>query len=155
MHPVGRLDADTTGLLLFSSDGHLTQTLLNPNSDIEREYEALVVGHVNASALSEQLSNGVKTTEGSRCTLTHSLTLSRTHSLTHSLTHRYTGVFKGALLHSSIEADVPYDSISKQLDLNDTVTGDAELHTHSLMLTHSLTHLRQNIALVQWCPRLL
>ena len=81
MHPVGRLDADTTGLLLFSSDGHLTQTLLNPNSDIEREYEALVVGHVNASVLSEQLFNGVKTTEGTAYLLTDA----RTHPHAHSL----------------------------------------------------------------------
>ncbi len=29
-HPVGRLDADSTGLLLLSSDGALTHRLLNP-----------------------------------------------------------------------------------------------------------------------------
>ena len=106
MHPVGRLDADTTGLLLFSSDGHLTQTLLNPNSDIEREYEALVVGHVNASVLSEQLFNGVKTTEGTASLLTdartHPHALTRTHSLidaqAYSRDHYYTAVSKRTCL---------------------------------------------------------
>jgi len=64
MHPVGRLDADTTGLLLFSSDGQLTQTLLHPSTGVEREYEAVVVGRVDADALGKQLAAGVKTTEG-------------------------------------------------------------------------------------------
>ena len=64
MHPVGRLDADTTGLLLFSSDGQLTQTLLHPQTGIEREYEAVVAGKVDPVKLGETLSSGVTTTEG-------------------------------------------------------------------------------------------
>ena len=64
LHPVGRLDADTSGLLLFSSDGHLTQTLLHPSTGIEREYEAVVIGTVNFEELKRTLANGVKTTEG-------------------------------------------------------------------------------------------
>ena len=44
MHPVGRLDADTSGLLMFSSNGALTQILLSPNNYISREYEAIVDG---------------------------------------------------------------------------------------------------------------
>ncbi|KAJ8604166.1 hypothetical protein CTAYLR_008580 [Chrysophaeum taylorii] len=39
-HPVGRLDADTTGLLLFSSRGDLTQRLLHPKHAVEKEYVA-------------------------------------------------------------------------------------------------------------------
>lgn len=64
MHPVGRLDADTSGLLLFSSNGHLTQLLLHPSTGIEREYEAVVVGTVDAQALTAKLAAGVVTTEG-------------------------------------------------------------------------------------------
>ena len=50
--------------MLFSSDGHLTQTLLHPSTGIEREYEAVVVGKVNFEELKNTLANGVKTTEG-------------------------------------------------------------------------------------------
>ena len=64
MHPVGRLDADTTGLLLFSSDGQLTQTLLHPQTGVEREYEAVVAGKVDSERLGATLSAGVTTTEG-------------------------------------------------------------------------------------------
>ena len=39
-HPVGRLDADTSGLLLFSSDGALTHKLLSPRAAVEKEYVA-------------------------------------------------------------------------------------------------------------------
>ena len=64
MHPVGRLDADTTGLLLFSRDGKLTQKLLNPTTSIDREYVALVEGNVDFNNLKEKLQNGVKTSDG-------------------------------------------------------------------------------------------
>ena len=64
MHPVGRLDSDTSGLLLFSSDGVLTQTLLHPSTGVDRVYEALVVGRVDAQRLGPVLGAGVETTEG-------------------------------------------------------------------------------------------
>ncbi|CAJ1955655.1 unnamed protein product [Cylindrotheca closterium] len=64
MHPVGRLDYDTSGLLLFSSDGKLTQQLLHPNHEIEKEYVALVVGQVDADVLKEKLAQGVTTSMG-------------------------------------------------------------------------------------------
>jgi 23S rRNA pseudouridine2605 synthase len=64
MHPVGRLDADTSGLLLFSSDGHLTQLLLHPTTGIEREYEAVVAETVDPEVLGPKLAGGIKTTDG-------------------------------------------------------------------------------------------
>lgn len=64
MHPVGRLDLDTSGLLLFSRDGRLTQALLNPNSLIPRTYIAVVEGVVDIELLRKTLAQGVETTEG-------------------------------------------------------------------------------------------
>lgn len=67
-HPVGRLDRDTSGLLLFSSDGQLTRRLLSPSWEVPRRYSAVVDGDVEqgdgGSALAQQLEGGVRTSEG-------------------------------------------------------------------------------------------
>ena len=61
-HPVGRLDADTTGLLLFSRKGQLTHQLLHPKKEIPRTYEAYVEEvPVN---LVDRIAQGVSTTLG-------------------------------------------------------------------------------------------
>ena len=64
LHPVGRLDYDTSGLLLFSSLGVLTQKLLHPTHAVPKQYMALVQGLVNQTELSDTLARGVETTEG-------------------------------------------------------------------------------------------
>lgn len=66
MHPVGRLDYDTTGLILFSRNGDLTQRLLHPKYNIEKEYVATVAGGiVDINSLKKKLEvDGVETTEG-------------------------------------------------------------------------------------------
>eukprot|EP00548_Thalassiothrix_antarctica_P014803 CAMPEP_0194173188 /NCGR_PEP_ID=MMETSP0154-20130528/7556_1 /TAXON_ID=1049557 /ORGANISM="Thalassiothrix antarctica, Strain L6-D1" /LENGTH=508 /DNA_ID=CAMNT_0038886153 /DNA_START=46 /DNA_END=1572 /DNA_ORIENTATION=- len=60
MHPVGRLDYDSSGLLLFSSDGKLTQYLLHPKFDKQKEYVAVVTGLVQEDRLKEILQEGVE-----------------------------------------------------------------------------------------------
>lgn len=42
LHPVGRLDADTSGLLVFARDGAVTQHLLHPKRAVPRRYQARV-----------------------------------------------------------------------------------------------------------------
>lgn len=44
--PVGRLDKDTTGLLLITNDGALSHQLLSPKKHVEKEYFALIEGMV-------------------------------------------------------------------------------------------------------------
>ncbi len=63
LHPVGRLDADTDGLLLWSRDGALTQHLLHPRRAILRTYVARVEGRPKP-ALKGILANGVQTADG-------------------------------------------------------------------------------------------
>jgi len=45
--PVGRLDLDSEGLLIMTDDGALTQQLLHPSYEIEKEYLVWVTGNVN------------------------------------------------------------------------------------------------------------
>ena len=44
--PVGRLDLDSEGLLLMTDDGALTQKLLHPSHEVEKEYHVRVTGDV-------------------------------------------------------------------------------------------------------------
>jgi len=62
-HLVGRLDMETRGLLLLSMDGHLTQALLHPKREVEREYCAWVEGDPDIDLI-ETLRNGVETSLG-------------------------------------------------------------------------------------------
>jgi 23S rRNA pseudouridine2605 synthase len=61
--PVGRLDLDSTGLLLLTNDGDLAGRLLHPRFHVEKEYEVRVQGVVAKGAL-ETLRRGVMLEDG-------------------------------------------------------------------------------------------
>lgn len=61
--PVGRLDADTEGLLIITNDGELTHRLTHPSFGIEKEYLAQVNGVPSRAALRE-LREGVELEDG-------------------------------------------------------------------------------------------
>ncbi|MDD2435481.1 MAG: pseudouridine synthase [Bacilli bacterium] len=65
LYPVGRLDYDTTGALLLTNDGELTNLLLHPKNEIDKVYIAKVRGLLTSKDIailkSGVIINGVKT----------------------------------------------------------------------------------------------
>ena len=60
LHPVGRLDCHSCGLMLWTTDGRLTRVLLEPRHALAREYACVVRGRVRCAAtLRRRLRDGV------------------------------------------------------------------------------------------------
>lgn len=62
IHPVGRLDSDSTGALLLTNDGDLTFRLTHPRQHILKTYRVWVQGHLQPETL-EQWQTGVSWVE--------------------------------------------------------------------------------------------
>jgi 23S rRNA pseudouridine2605 synthase len=63
LYPVGRLDADTTGLILLTDDGDLANRLTHPRYEVPKTYIATVGGFVDEPAL-RRLREGVELEDG-------------------------------------------------------------------------------------------
>lgn len=61
---VGRLDADTEGLLLMTNDGELANRLTHPSYEVPKTYRAIITGKIRSSTL-RQIQNGVTLDDGS------------------------------------------------------------------------------------------
>lgn len=63
LYPIGRLDADTTGLLLFSTDGQLGNALLHPSRHVPKTYLATLARPLSPEAV-KLLESGVELHDG-------------------------------------------------------------------------------------------
>lgn len=83
LHPVGRLDRDTEGLLLLTTDGSFTNHLMSPDNHVEKKYEFTALGNLCDDAI-EELQNGIyfagddKVTQPCKITVTGSSILKET-----------------------------------------------------------------------------
>ncbi len=66
LFPVGRLDKDTEGLLLFTNDGDLGHRLTSPRHQVEKEYYAETDGQVDEADV-EAFRQGLVLRDGTRC----------------------------------------------------------------------------------------
>jgi 23S rRNA pseudouridine2605 synthase len=69
LFPVGRLDADTTGLLLFTNSTRLAALLSAPEAKVPKTYRALVGGRLSGLEL-ERLKRGVAIREKGKTLVT-------------------------------------------------------------------------------------
>jgi len=63
LYPVGRLDADSEGLMLLTNDGEWAELVLHPRYGHEREYDVTVSGELTPAAIA-QLRRGIRLDEG-------------------------------------------------------------------------------------------
>jgi 23S rRNA pseudouridine2605 synthase len=63
LYPVGRLDVDSSGLLLLTNDGELANRLMHPRFEVDKTYRANVQGAVSERTL-ERLRSGVELEDG-------------------------------------------------------------------------------------------
>lgn len=66
LYPVGRLDADTTGLLLITNNGQLGYRLLQPKYHVSKVYDVVVNGYLDDTAV-EMFEKGVVFLDGTVC----------------------------------------------------------------------------------------
>lgn len=64
VEPVGRLDVETTGLLLFTDDGELLHRLTHPKREVERSYEATLRTPISAATAERLMAGGITLRDG-------------------------------------------------------------------------------------------
>ena len=64
--PVGRLDKDTTGLLIVTNDGQLNHQIVSPNRHVEKEYRATISGRLPERAI-ERFAEGIVIDGNEKC----------------------------------------------------------------------------------------
>lgn len=64
--PVGRLDKDTTGFLILTTDGEFAHKVISPRHDIYKIYDVVLDGAVT-QGMKEKFSKGITLSDGTKC----------------------------------------------------------------------------------------
>lgn len=64
--PVGRLDKDTTGLLILTDDGQFAHKVISPKNDIRKVYEVILDGEIMLDAI-DKFAEGIVLHDGTKC----------------------------------------------------------------------------------------
>ncbi|HEY7967374.1 MAG TPA: pseudouridine synthase [Solirubrobacteraceae bacterium] len=74
LYPVGRLDVETTGLILLTNDGELANLLAHPRHEVPKTYRARVAGGTPAAGSLKALAEGIELEDGRTAPATVTLT---------------------------------------------------------------------------------
>ena len=66
LSPVGRLDKDTTGLLIITDDGEFSHKVISPKSEILKTYEVTLDGEISKE-VTEKFAQGIVLADGTKC----------------------------------------------------------------------------------------
>ena len=66
LFPAGRLDRDTTGLLILTDDGQFAHKVISPKSDIKKVYEVTLDGEIPTYAI-DKFADGLILHDGTKC----------------------------------------------------------------------------------------
>lgn len=123
LHPVGRLDKDTEGLLLFTDDGKFNQFLMHPENHIEKTYEFCVLGDLTTAYIKE-LEGGIYLTGSDKITSPCSISVKRKSTL-QEIVPLIQGTHYRNLLKNQMSHPVTFGSI--------TITEGRKHHIKRLM----------------------
>lgn len=84
LHPIGRLDIDTEGLLLLTDDGNFTNQLMSPENHVEKTYEFIALGDLREDAVTE-LQKGIYFTGDDKITKPCKITVTARSTLQEAL----------------------------------------------------------------------
>jgi len=99
VYPVGRLDKDSSGLVLLTNDGDLAMKLMHPRYGAEKKYEVTLVNSIPRASI-ERLLRGVRLREGiARADAVERLSGKKLHIVVHQGWHRQIRRMLGRLGH--------------------------------------------------------
>lgn len=110
LHPCGRLDKDTCGMLLVTDDGHFTNLLMSPENHVSKTYEFVAFGTFSEQSLRE-IENGIMFTGDTKPTKPCKITITKTGILS-DITNLILSLGYDKLLKNKPSSPISYGRIT-------------------------------------------